>query len=69
MVKVVGHDKKNFIWEVVDDHVVEEPTDHEEIGLWGFDFILFNEDEEEVVIKRSIEFPYLLMLINLWPGN
>ena len=27
----VGHEKKRVIWGVVDDHVVEEPTDHEEI--------------------------------------
>ena len=46
---VVGHDKKRVLWEVVDDHVVEEPTNHEEIGLRGFDFNVFNEDEEGVV--------------------
>ena len=34
----VGHEKKKVLSEVVDDHVVEEPTDHEEIGLRGFDF-------------------------------
>ena len=38
LVEVIGHYKKKVIWEVVDDHVVEEPTDHEEIGLRGFDF-------------------------------
>ena len=37
-VEVVGHDRKEVIWEVVEDHVVEEPTDHDEIGLRGFDF-------------------------------
>ena len=35
--EVVSHDKKKVIWEVVGDHVVEDPTDHEEIGLWRFD--------------------------------
>ena len=35
-VEVVGYDGKKVIWEVVNDHVVEEPTDHEEIGLQGF---------------------------------
>ena len=38
-VEVVGHDKKKVIWEGVGDHVVEEPSDHEEIGLRGFDLI------------------------------
>ena len=38
LVEFSGHDKKKVLWEVVDDHVVEEPTDHEEIGLRVFDF-------------------------------
>ena len=28
LVEVVGHDKKKVLWEVVDDHVVEEPSDN-----------------------------------------
>ena len=32
-----GHDKKKVLWEVVDDNIAEAPTDHEEIGLQGFD--------------------------------
>ena len=65
----VGHDKNRVIWEVVDDHVVEEPTDHKDIGLRGFDLNLFGDDEEGVVREGSSEFPYLLILINIWPGN
>ena len=34
-VEVVGHDKKKVLWEVVDDHVIEEPSDHKDIGLRG----------------------------------
>ena len=37
LVEVVGHDKKNVLWEVVGDHVAEEPSDHEDIGIGGFD--------------------------------
>ena len=44
LVEVFGHDKKKVLWEVVDNHVVEEPSDHEDIGLWGFDFNIFDED-------------------------
>ena len=29
--ELVGHDKKKVLWEVVDKHVVEEPSDHEDI--------------------------------------
>ena len=42
----MGNDKKKVIWEVVGDHVVEEPFDHVDIGLRGFDFNIFDEDEE-----------------------
>ena len=28
LVEFVGHDKKKVLWEVIDDHVVKEPTDH-----------------------------------------
>ena len=42
LVEVVVHDKKQVLWGVFDNHVVEEPTDHEEIGLRGLDFNLFD---------------------------
>ena len=67
--EVVGHDKKKVLWEEVDNHVVEDPTDHEEIGLLGLDFNIFDEDEEGVVRERSSDFTYLLILIKLWPGD
>ena len=52
---------------MVGDHVVEEPSDHEDIGLRGFDFNIFDEDEKGVVREECSE-PYLKMLIKLWPG-
>ena len=52
---------------MVGDHVVEEPCDHVDIGLRGFDFHIFDEDEEGVVREECSE-PHLKMLINLWPG-
>ena len=36
--EVVSHEGKSVIWEVLNDHVVEEATDHDDIGLWVFDF-------------------------------
>ena len=60
LVEVVGHDKKKVIWEVVNYHVVEEPSDNEEIGLQGFDFNVFEKDWEGVVREGSSEFAYLL---------
>ena len=67
-VEVVGHDKNKVLWEVVGDHVVEEPCDHEDIGLRGFDFNIFDEDEEGVV-REECSGKYLKMLIKLWPGD
>ena len=64
-----GHDGKKVLWEVVDDHVVEEPTDYDEIGLRGFDFNFFDEDKKGVGREGSSDFPYLLMLIKLWLGD
>ena len=34
--EVLGSEGKKVICEVVDDHVIEEATDHDEIGLRGF---------------------------------
>ena len=66
-VEVVGHDKKKVLWEVVGDHVVEDPSDHEDIGLREFDFNIFDEDGEGVVMEECSG-PYLKMLIKVWPG-
>ena len=46
--EVVGRDGKKVLWEVVDYHVVGEPNDHDEIGLQGFYFNLFSEDDRGV---------------------
>ena len=62
------HDKKKVLWEVVAYHVVEEPCDHVDIGLRGFDFNIFDEDEEGVV-REECSGSYLKMLIKLWPGD
>ena len=68
LVEVVGHDRKKVIWEVVENNVVEEATDNYEIGLRALNFNIFNEDEKGVGREGSSEFPYLIMLINIWPG-
>ena len=67
LVEVVGRDGNKVLWEVRDDHVVEEATDHDEIGLGGFGFNLFDKEEKGLGREGSSEFLYLLMLIKLWP--
>ena len=39
LLEFLGHDGKKVLWEVANDHVVEEATDNDEIGLWGFNLI------------------------------
>ena len=47
------------LWEVVDDHVVEKGKEHDEIGLRGFYFNFFYEDEEGIVRGILSEYTYL----------
>ena len=48
LVEVVGHDGKRVLWEVVDYNAIEEATDYDEIGLWGFNFNVFDREEKGV---------------------
>ena len=67
--EVVGFDFNKVIWEVIDDHIAEEENDHDETGLWGFDFNFFGKDEQGVGREGLSAYPYLLMLTKLWPGD
>ena len=62
-------DGKKVIWKVVDNHVVEEGVEHEELGLRGFDFNLFDEEMEGSVGYDVKELTSLLMLMTLWLGD
>ena len=68
-VEVSVSDGKKVLWELVDDTVVEEGKDNYEIGPRGFGFNLFGKDEEGVVREGLSEYKYLLILINIWPGE
>ena len=41
LVEVYDKDRKKVIWEVVNEHVVEEDVEKEELGLRGFNFNFF----------------------------
>ena len=69
MVEVADKYRKKVIWEVVNDHVVEEGFEHEEIGLQGFGFNLFDQERELCVGDDVKELPYLLIIMKLWPGG
>ena len=69
MVGVDENYRKKVIWEVGNNHVVEEGVEHEELGLRGFDFYLFHEERGGYVGNDVKYFPYLLILIKLWPRH
>ena len=48
--------------------MVYERVEHEELGLQGFGFNLFNEEREVCVGGDVKELTYLLLLMELWPG-
>ena len=54
--EVVVHDKKKVLWEVAGDHVVEEPTDHEEIGLQGLISMFLTETRRGLPEKGPVSF-------------
>ena len=49
LVEVVGSDGNNVLWEVADNHVVEEKNDHDDIGPRGFDFNLLTKTRRGLV--------------------
>ena len=67
-VRAVSYDGRKVLWEVVDDHFIEEENDHDEIVLRGFNFNVFGKDEEEVGREGLIEYLYLVMVMNIWTG-
>ena len=52
LVEVVVHDKKKVLWEVVNDHFVEDPTDHDEIGLQGL-ISMFSTKMRRVLLEKG----------------
>ena len=49
--------------------MVEEGVEHEDLGLQGFGYNLFDEEREGCVGGGVKELTYLLILMNLWPGG
>ena len=54
---------------MVDDNVIEEGNNRDDIGLQGFDFNCFDEDKEGVGREGLSEYPYLLILMEIWHGD
>ena len=51
------------------DHIIDEKEDYKDIGLRGFDYKLFEEEEGEVTREGLDGYPYWKHLIQLWSGD
>ena len=51
------------------DRIIDEKGDYKDIGLHGFDYKLFEEEEGEVNRYGLYGYPYLKYLIQFWPGD
>ena len=56
-----------IVWTCVKDHVIDEKEDYKDIGLCGFDYKLFEEEEGGGKREGLYGYPYLKHLIQLWP--
>ena len=50
------------------DHIIDEKEDYKDIGICGFDYKLFEEEESGGNREGIDGYPYLKDLIQLWPG-
>ena len=51
------------------DHIIGEKEDYKDIGRHGFDYKLFEEEEDGGNRKGLYGYPYLKHIIQLWPGD
>ena len=59
---------KSF-WTCVKDNITEEKDQYKAIGLHGFGYKLFKEEEGGVIQEGLYRYIYLKHLIKLWPGD
>ena len=66
----VPHPKGGAIfWTCVKDHIIDEKEDYKDIGLCGFDYKSFEEEEVRGNRMGLDGFPYLKHLIQFCPGD
>jgi hypothetical protein len=62
-------DKRVFEWKIVEDSFPTNPVvPYQTHGIVGFDFSKFD-DAKLSIDNESYDFPYLRLLIHLWPGK
>ena len=58
-----------IVWTCVKDQITDENEDYKAIGLYGFDYKLFEEEEGGGNREGLYGYPYLKHLIQLCPGD
>ena len=58
-----------IVWTCVKDDIIKENNNYEAIGLSGFDYKLFEEEEGRGVIDGLYGYPYLKHILKLWIGD
>ena len=53
----------------VKDHIIDEKEDYKYIGLRGFYYKIFEEEEGGGTREGLDAYPYLKHIIQLWPGD
>ena len=56
-----------IVWNCVKDHIIHEKEDYKYIGLRGFYYKLFEEEDGGGTREGLDGYPYLKHLIQLWP--
>ena len=51
------------------DHIIDEKGDYKDIGLSGYDYKLFEEEEGGGTREELERYHYFKHLIQLWPGD
>ena len=59
----------NIVWNCAKNNIIDEEEQYESIGLRGFDYKLFEEEEVEMTREGLDRYPYLNHIIQLWPGD
>ena len=57
-----------IVWTCVKDNIIEEKEDYKAIGLRGFYYKLFEEEDSGGVQDGLYGYPFLKYIIQLWPG-
>ena len=58
-----------IVWTCVKDHIIDEKEDYKDIGLRGFYYKIFEEEEGGGTREGLDAYPYLKHIIQLWPGD